>query len=250
LDKITEKWPVETVGALGYGERVFFALNLGDDKIAGEDVRQFFLLTEGKTGGHGITLAYTPIRVVCQNTLIAGLAEGTVTASFNHKGDVKKMLDLHVQLAPAMLRAQAAVKARMDAMALSRVTKEQVEEVLARAYIEPPRPKRLALAGLVEIDSPMGKMIDTAAGKYEAYVTFIMRRRDEARALYAKINDEFPKIAETPWAIYNAVVENEDFRGGGTKVPQARTSESRVYGTRAQAKVRAFEAASALVGAN
>ena len=37
LDPVTKEYPVETVGALGHGEKVFFTLNAGKGLIAGEE---------------------------------------------------------------------------------------------------------------------------------------------------------------------------------------------------------------------
>jgi hypothetical protein len=54
----------------------------------------------------------------------------------------------------------------------------------------------------------------------------------------AKFNDEQPEVAETGWAVYNAIVENEDFRDGPESL-----FKSALWGTRARTKNRAFEMA-------
>ena len=50
-------------------------------------------------------------------------------------------------------------------------------------------------------------------------------------------NQDFPKISNTSWAVYNAIVETEDYRRGHDK------SGTALYGSRAEAKARAFNTA-------
>ena len=55
------------------------------------------------------------------------------------------------------------------------------------------------------------------------------------------VNQEFSDLANTPWAVYNAIVETEDYRRGSDNSPSA------LYGRRADVKARAFDSALALV---
>ena len=68
----------ETAGALGNGERVFitakFVLTISVGN--GDDVTEStFSVTTSHDGSGSITAAFTPIRIVCQNTLNASLRE-------------------------------------------------------------------------------------------------------------------------------------------------------------------------------
>ena len=65
--------------------------------------------------------------------------------------------------------------------------------------------------------------------------------RKGARERYNAFNDEFPNLARTPWAIYNAIVETEDYRKGH------KDSSTTLFGARAEAKARAFTTARQLV---
>ena len=68
----------ETAGALGRGERVWIQARLaGDLEIApGDRVRRFLLLSNSHDGRSSVQIHLTPIRVVCNNTLIAALSDG------------------------------------------------------------------------------------------------------------------------------------------------------------------------------
>lgn len=65
----------ETAGALGNGERIFITAKLPDYIKVGRDdlIEQYLFLTTSHDGCGSITAAFTPIRIVCQNTLNAAI---------------------------------------------------------------------------------------------------------------------------------------------------------------------------------
>lgn len=64
----------QTAGVLGRGERVFITAKLPEDiLVAGEKVEQYLLITNGHDGKNAVRVGFTPIRVVCNNTLTAAL---------------------------------------------------------------------------------------------------------------------------------------------------------------------------------
>jgi len=66
----------ETAGVLGRGERVFITAKLPEDiQVAGEKVEQYLLITNGHDGKNAVRVGFTPIRVVCNNTLTAALGD-------------------------------------------------------------------------------------------------------------------------------------------------------------------------------
>jgi hypothetical protein len=70
-------------------------------------------------------------------------------------------------------------------------------------------------------------------------------RREGAWELYVRLNDEFPAIAGTWWACWNAVVEGSDYRESRDPVSASR---SVLYGERAAEKHRAFAKCLKLAG--
>ncbi|MFC0513100.1 DUF932 domain-containing protein [Mucilaginibacter angelicae] len=76
----------ETAGALGQGERIFITAKLPDYIRVGKDdlIEQYLFLTTSHNGFGSITAAFTPVRVVCNNTLNAALSSHSNAVKIRH----------------------------------------------------------------------------------------------------------------------------------------------------------------------
>jgi phage/plasmid-like protein (TIGR03299 family) len=86
----------ETAGALGNGERIFITAKLpGYIRVGnGDDVTEkYIFLTTSHDGSGSITAAFTPIRIVCQNTLNAALRNMSNVVRIKHTTGAKQRLD-------------------------------------------------------------------------------------------------------------------------------------------------------------
>lgn len=86
----------ETAGALGNGERIFITAKLpGYIRVGnGDDVTEkYIFLTTSHDGSGSITAAFTPIRIVCQNTLNASLSNMTNVVRIKHTAGAKQRLE-------------------------------------------------------------------------------------------------------------------------------------------------------------
>ncbi|OXA99145.1 alpha/beta hydrolase [Flavobacterium oncorhynchi] len=86
----------ETAGALGNGERIFITAKLPDYIRVGkgDDVTEkYIFLTTSHDGSGSITAAFTPIRIVCQNTLNASLRSMSNVVRIRHTSGAKQRLE-------------------------------------------------------------------------------------------------------------------------------------------------------------
>lgn len=89
----------ETAGALGQGERIFITAKLPNYiRIGNSDdvIEKYIFLTTSHDGSGSITAAFTPIRIVCQNTLNASLRNMSNVLRIKHTAGVKERIsDAH-----------------------------------------------------------------------------------------------------------------------------------------------------------
>jgi len=86
----------ETAGALGQGERIFITAKLPDYIRVGngDDVTEkYIFLTTSHDGSGSITAAFTPVRIVCQNTLNASLRSMSNVVRIKHTSGAKQRLE-------------------------------------------------------------------------------------------------------------------------------------------------------------
>ncbi|QNL49729.1 DUF945 domain-containing protein [Olivibacter sp. SDN3] len=84
----------ETAGALGKGERIFITAKLpGYIRIGKDDlIDQYLFLTTAHDGTGSITAAFTPIRIVCNNTLNAALQTTEKAVRIRHTANAQDKL--------------------------------------------------------------------------------------------------------------------------------------------------------------
>lgn len=122
----------ETAGALGKGETIFITAKLPDyiRVGSGDDVlQQYLFLTTSHDGSGSIVIGFTPIRIVCNNTLNAALRNCTNVKRFRHTANVKDRL----------LKAH-------EVMEMTNTMSEQLSGILnqmAKVRISDPEVKRL-----------------------------------------------------------------------------------------------------------
>ncbi|HZQ46541.1 MAG TPA: DUF932 domain-containing protein [Verrucomicrobiae bacterium] len=86
----------EVAGVLGKGEKVWLLARLpGDFTVGREDlIGKYLLLTNGHDTNEPVRAKFTPIRVVCQNTLNAALRSTESEVRVQHIGNVTGKLEI------------------------------------------------------------------------------------------------------------------------------------------------------------
>lgn len=250
MESLNEVWPIETMGALHGGKVFFFTLKMDTMDVAGEPVNQYLLFADKRDGGTKAKMVVTPVRVVCQNTLTTGLSNAVVTAELTHDDSIKAELEFRTALIKRVQRAQGDVMAAFNKLAGTRFDDHMVADVFAAAHPYPKKNAKVLLAEDSLSPDDIAELGDLYAQAESATATYsyYCSRADVFRAgcaqLFAKINDEYPKIAGSGWAVWNAVVECADFRPG---LSDATADYHALFGGRMKEKTRAFDKAMSLI---
>lgn len=243
LDALTDVWPVETAGALGYGETIFLTLAAGSVNVAGDELKQYFLVTDSRTGRESLRIAFTPIRVVCQNTLVAGLRAARVSVSLRHVDTLKDDLGFAIEIIRQMQTSQTQMIKLFRKLSETVITIQEVHKILQDAYPTPRKTRTMLLAEETDFANERWRIkVGKERLAWKSARDSIWRCRGAALWLFDRICSKYPDIAMTPWAAYNAVVECEDYREGRGEKAICRSA---LFGHRAATKKRALEAARA-----
>ena len=247
-EQLNEIWPIETVGALKEGRTFFLVLDAGTEEVAGEEIHKYFLVTDTKDGGTSAKIAFTPVRVVCQNTLTAGLRRAINAASIPHQPDVVAQLEFRVDLLKQLSEAQVETMNSFRAMAAAKVGRDAVKAIFAAAYPYPNTPKKVTLLeelgeevqNLPQYDSIIADL-QAVGSTHQYYIDRADLFRSAVADNYAVLNEKHPENANTAWLAWQAVTEAEDWRKGPSTAGAIESSV--LFGSRAQAKRRAYSQA-------
>jgi phage/plasmid-like protein (TIGR03299 family) len=248
IDPVAAYWPVETVGALRQGAITFFTLDVGQFGVKGEGCRQYLLVDNGFDGGHGLNVRQTGIRVVCANTLRMSESSNSFTVKLAHRSGIKAEAKFYIELVAQLRRNIEGFQRSMQALGETRITGEQVKGVIDATYPLPTKPQKLVVTDGISSDAMTADMVQKILADREFAEAEFKRMLDRTEALrmggyqlYDKLCDEFPGIAGTAWAAYNAVTELATWREG----PQA--DSALMFGVRSQEIQRAYDAVAKLV---
>lgn len=93
----SEKAVIETAGILGDGERMYVTAKLPSDIYLDDNgrdpINDYILFTNTHDGSGAVTVLFTPIRVICQNTLNMALKKATNKLIYKHTLNVNSRLE-------------------------------------------------------------------------------------------------------------------------------------------------------------
>lgn len=263
LDPLTNYYDVETVGAIGKGGKVFITLNAGGAEIASEDHDLYYLITDHRDGKGSLTIAFTPVRVVCQNTLTMAIRDSRISVTLQHRqsieedakfwtGAFNKMITADNSTLNRMEHAKDSTINKMNSLTSINISEAEARSVIDLSYPEPAPPKGLRMTKdwvpSAEMISKELKNRGEWLKEHGNAIENMQNLKNMAFERYDIFNQEHSKVAQTPWAIWQAIVETEDFRRGKEK-NNSRQSAS-LFGGRAKTKEKAFDEALKLVTAN
>lgn len=231
--------PVETIGALGLGETFFLSTQLPTLDVKGDEVENYLLISNPMTGLQSAEIRVTPVRVVCQNTLIASDRMATQKLKIVHDKTAKtRMAEWLRETYEFAETTTKVLNDLFEVMAGARIKDVQARKLFEAAYPTPNKP---------DTNAPK-HIMDQRLRWWEENVNLMQRRREGAKSLFEGMGTgmDLPAAKGTVWGAYNAVVETEDYRRGRK---DDQVASSSLFGERAQAKKRAFTSAVKMVEA-
>jgi len=123
----------ETAGALGDGERIFITAKLpGHIRVGADDlIEKYLFLTNSHDGSGSITAAFTPVRIVCQNTLNAAFANKSSALRIRHTSGAKERLAQAHQIMGLASRLTEQSEAVFNNWAKVRISDPQLKKLIA-----------------------------------------------------------------------------------------------------------------------
>ncbi|QXV66763.1 DUF945 domain-containing protein [Mucilaginibacter sp. 21P] len=122
----------ETAGALGKGERIFITAKLPDHIQVGKQdlIEQYLFLTTSHDGFGSITAAFTPVRVVCQNTLNAAMRNQSAGIKIRHTASANDRLKQAHTLMGISHKAGEELQELFNYWSRVRITDKQVKKLI------------------------------------------------------------------------------------------------------------------------
>jgi phage/plasmid-like protein (TIGR03299 family) len=208
-----------TAGALGHGERVWILAKLpGEIKVVGDDITdKYLLLSNSHDGESSVQVKFTPVRVVCKNTLTMALSQGPT---------------LRISHTPSLHQRMADAKKNLGI--IDRRYERMQADFQALAGV---RMDRVKLAKYLSLVFPDAK--DTEDERAKQRVTECRRACGE---LFENgRGNKLPGVSGTLWAAYNGIAEYVDF--GPTSRSPSQRLESIWFGAGYLTKAKAFKVA-------
>ena len=125
----------ETVGALGDGEKVFITAKMPSKLLVNkEEIDKYLLLTMAHDGTSSIQALFTPVRVVCNNTLSAALNGATNKIAIRHTKNAREKLENAKKLLGIAELQSKYMEQAFNVLAKTELTESQIIDVICNSF--------------------------------------------------------------------------------------------------------------------
>jgi len=153
----------ETAGALGKGERIFITAKLPDYIRVGHDdvIERYLFLTTSHDGYGSIMAAFTPIRVVCNNTLNAALNCHSHAIKIRHTASAKDRLNQAHKLMGISNTLSEELESIFNQWSKIRITDKELKNLIQVAMVPNKETLQNVLTGKTdELSTTYTNMVD------------------------------------------------------------------------------------------
>lgn len=205
-----------TAGSLSGGKIIWILAKLpGYIRVVGNDISEkYLLLSNSHDGSSMVQIKFTPIRVVCQNTLTIAMNKGE-TLKVKHSRDVKDRLKQASELLGIVNDKYDTIERSFKNMAKVQLNEKRLNEYIKTIFPDP-------------VDELQYATVDN--------------NREMVRELFEQgLGNNLPGVQGTLWAGYNAVTELIDHKI--TKQNKDMRTKSIWFGNGYNVKQKAFDVA-------
>ena len=218
---------LETAGSLFNGRKVFILAKIAGDNLVVDEatndvVEKYILLANSHDGSQALSVGFTPIRVVCNNTLtMACETQASQLIRVHHKGDVTSTLT-EIQNTMDLINQQfIATEEQYKQLATKDVNKSDIAKYVKQVFSV--------------------KSLETIISEYEKEQNEKEAIEAERKRLIARVEEIFElEPVHNAWTLYNSV--NSYFNHDSGKSEQTRYN-SLWFGCNKRRDRKAFELA-------
>ena len=213
----------ETAGALGGGERIWVMARMPEpmEIVRGDECWKYLLLSNTHNGEGAVTVKFTPVRVVCQNTLILAMEDGQKAYRVRHS---RVMMKFRLKELAKFLAITQEVFLKAGTL-FKRLAGVEITEERLLQYLEAIFPKTES---------------QKTEGKEPPKWTYIRELLDTKPDLQLK------GVRGTLWGVYNAITYFEDYKQLIQEEEPDRRLERTWFGSGADVKLKALQKAQEL----
>lgn len=126
----------QTAGFFGMGERIFVSAKLPKNILVnGDPVENYLVFTTSHDGSSGVKILFTPIRVVCQNTLNAAITTSTNYVSFRHTKSIYDNLDIAAEILGICETRTVALQEQFNVMRKIQMNDNKAQQIFANVIL-------------------------------------------------------------------------------------------------------------------
>lgn len=226
----------QTAGAWGNGERVFVSAKLPENiLVKGDPVDTYLVFTNSHDGSSGVKILFTPIRVICRNTLNAAIRSAKNFVTFRHTNQVHNKIALAQEvLGISKIYAQDTQEVYNE-LANIKMNDDQVIEYLCRQFLSEEEAN-----AVIQNGHTFKQIVDRCWITIEA-AEISMRKANQISNTweYYHTGPGQAQIAGTAWGAANAI--SGYFSNVDTSVADIKRLDSLLYGDKSKKIASAFD---------
>jgi len=130
------KGTIETAGALNGGATTFLTIKprTAFEVAKGDEIEQYVLFANSHDGTKAVTAMYTPIRVVCNNTLQMAFRGATNAISVRHTKTVKSRTESALQMLNVFVSNEDILKANAERLIKQQMHEERFKHIICNLF--------------------------------------------------------------------------------------------------------------------